>query len=111
MKLTALITHKRGDSFSYSGAITLPVGTWTGAAQLRKSYESDPVDTLTVAMSPPHDTVTTWAVLITATASEAALWPTGQVLCDIQFSNTESPPRVISTETFAIDVIKDVTRV
>lgn len=114
-----VITHKRGDTFSYAGPIELPAGVWTGAAQLRVPWcgddepaESDePMDDLVVTMTAPESPATAWGVVIARESDDTAAWPIGSFYCDIQFSDDSSPPQVISTQTFTVKVVQDVTHV
>lgn len=104
------ITHKRGDTFSYVGTLTLPVGAWTASAQARDAKTGVLVSDLAVTLTDQGDNV--WALALHATPAQTATWPvtgygkTSPMLVDIKFSDGTN---VVRTETFGIDVAREVS--
>ena len=100
------IQHKRGDTFSYAGTVPLPTASWTGAAQIRRNDTL--VDDLVVTVTAPQAPATEYGVLLEATDEQTELWPIATLLCDVQFTDPATD-FVISTVTFQVKVVKDVT--
>jgi hypothetical protein len=79
-----------------------PLTGYSIASQIRdKSHKL--VATLTPAIT---QTTPTGAFTLTAPAGTST-WPVGLLECDIQYTNNAS--FVVSTETFEIDLIRDIT--
>lgn len=104
------VEHKRGDSFDYSGQVTVdtPSGViqdftnWTGECQIR-----DPRDRVV------SDLVFEWVDATTGTLriyhdGSTDDWNPGPVKIDIQFTSPDG--KVVSTKTQAILVVEDITR-
>jgi hypothetical protein len=102
------ITHKRGDTFevlvevALNGQIVDLTG-WTirsqirdGAKNLLKELDIDPVD------------LAQGQFLMTATDTETRQWPPASYSCDIEFIDPAG--FVISSDTFPVTVLRDVTR-
>jgi hypothetical protein len=104
------ITHKRGNTFSYAGTITLPAGAWTASAQVRDGKAGTLLSTLATTLVAQGANV--WALALHATSAQTSTWPvsaygkTTPLLCDIKFSDGTT---VVRTETFGIDVAREVT--
>ena len=102
------IRHKRGTTFSYSGLVKLPAGTWTAACKL---FNGDAlVETLTatlVALGSPGANGETHSLLLEATAAATADWPIAKLNGDIVF--TASGGVVIATGNFRVIVERGVT--
>lgn len=101
------VDFKRGDTFLLQGQVTVgdaaqSLTGWTVAAQVRNG---------TVLL---HALVLTWLNQATGLyqlsrpAADTATWPTKLLVCDIQY--TSPTGQVISTETFGINCIADVTQ-
>ena len=105
--MAAVLTHKRGDRFSRLCTYRVAgVATALGAAprvQLRDGA-SELVQELTVTLA-TQSGGTTGQFTISATAAQTALWPVAALSADVQFTDTE-----VSSETFAVRVLPDVTR-
>lgn len=111
----ATLTHKRGDTFSYTGTVVLPAGTWTAACQLRQDAKIDkdpPAGTITVTLGNAgvSNGTTPLSILLFAQHSETQTWPAALLDCDVQFKDNSGIPIVDSTVTFTVLVVKDVTR-
>ena len=99
------IRHKRGDTFELACSVPLAFGqSLTGtASQIRRNGEL--VNQLTVTAG--TNTPTEYKYTLSATATQTALWSTGDHLIDIQYT---IGAKVASTETFAVVVVEDVTQ-
>lgn len=99
------INHKRGDTFELACAIPLAFGQslTATASQIRRNGEL--VNQLTVTANTP--TVDEYKYTISATATQTALWAIGEHFIDIQYT---IGVKVASTETFAVNVVEDITR-
>lgn len=116
------IPIKRGDTFSFGTAeLPLPTGqSWSGRAQVRDPLAPDtapPICELTVRLTPPTPPAVTWDMWLFAPAASTALWPVGSnyvrprvLVCDVQFTRTDTPSIVITSSTFQILVYRDVTQ-
>jgi hypothetical protein len=108
----SLFNHKRGDTFQYAGYVTLPDGLWLGASQVRLPMKIDgapPVAELAVTITPPTPPETVSGILLYALPDAVETWPLGVLVCDVQFTSDADPNSVLSTETFAFTLVKDVT--
>lgn len=102
-------THKRGDTLSLAGTVSLPAGTWTATCKVKRPSGSA-LETLAVTLdpgSPVH------AILIEASSAQTADWVSGETaLCDVRFSDgSVSPPVVIHSPTFGIRVQQEIAGV
>lgn len=103
------INHKRGATFSYSGLVTLPTGTWTASCDLDNPVGvkvSDTTVTLSVLGSPGANGET-HSILIEVAASTTANWPVGTLSGDIRFQDNAGV--IVFTSTFYISVTKGIT--
>lgn len=103
------ITHKRGATFSYSGLVTLPAGTWTASCDLDNpagTKESDTTVTLAVLGSPGANGET-HSILIEVAAGTTAAWPIVTLSGDIRFEDNAGV--IVFTSTFHISVVKEIT--
>lgn len=106
------IYHKRGDTLSLtctwtSGETSTPIDltNYTIACQVRAVGFSDDI---TVAITSAVDGQFT----LSASASATSKWPltdssASRLFCDVQFTSTSA---VISSETFQIIVLEDITQ-
>ena len=116
------IPIKRGDTFSFGTAgLPLPTGqSWSARAQVRDPLAADtapPICELVVQLTPPTPPSVDWDMWLFAPASVTACWPVGSnyvrprvLVCDVQFTRTDSPSIVITSSTFQILVYRDVTQ-
>ena len=110
----ATITHKRGDSLELEcklvkDDVAIDITSFTITSQLRDSTDALIADnnfdgSLTITKTSPATGVFT----ITATATETSEWPLRKAICDVQF--VEADGDTTSSETFNIDIVRDVTR-
>ena len=104
-----MYTHIRGDTFSLAGEVTVTVNGvrqldltgWTGASQVRNSFDA------LIA-----DLTFTWVdaslSLVSLTfAGSTADWPIENLFTDIQFTSPAGD--IISTQRTAFAVARDVT--
>lgn len=104
----AEITHKRGDTFE--ALLTMPssfpdgyfVG-WTATSEMRRTNGAL-IQAFSVEWRAPEANTRVLALTSDATAS----WPLGVHEVDVQFIRT-SDGRKLSTKTFRVDVLKEVT--
>lgn len=102
-----MINVKRGDTFIIQVAvkqdnIPIDITGWSVKSQLKKG--STLVETLDfTAVDMPNGIYE-----LSSPASKTELWPVGVLDCDIQY--TTLTPQVISTDTFQVNVIKDITQ-
>lgn len=107
--MTQSVTHKRGDSLSWSCAYADAAGTaidltgYTILAQLR-----DRDDALLAALTVANRNDAGGTFDLTAAAAVTDDWSPGSYVCDVEL--TSSGGTVRSTETFVVRVIADVSR-
>jgi len=104
----ATITHKRGDTFELSCTLEnegnpVDITNFTITAQVRQAD-----DTLLQALTVTKTDAANGAFTLGATSTETEGWEVLQYQCDIEF--IEGSGEVNSSETFTINVIKDITR-
>jgi hypothetical protein len=102
-------TFKRGGTFGLAGFKSLPAGTWSAAAKLKKPDNS--FITLDVTLTPPVDPETRHAITIRAESDDTEGWPVGYLQGDIVFYDASVPPVVIPTDTFVVKVVERITDV
>lgn len=100
--------HKRGDTFQLSctvenEGVPVDITNITIAAQVRR-----PDDELLQDLTVTKTDATNGAFTLGATAAETETWEVVRYQCDIEL--TEANGEVNSTETFTINVLKDITR-
>lgn len=104
----AAFAHKRGDTFVLnsdvaSNGLAADITNWTISSQIR-----DMGDTIVQNLTATVTDAVNGRLTLSATPSQTALWPVGQMFCDIEF--TDGSGIVTSTETFTINVLLDITR-
>src|SRR6056297_930669 len=103
----ATITHKRGDTFELSctlenQGVAVDITNFTITSQLRLSD-----DTLLQALTVTVTDAAAGAFTLSATSTETEVWDVAAYECDIEFIDDGE---VNSSETFVLNVIKDITR-
>lgn len=103
------ITHKRGATFSYSGLVTLPAGTWSASCDLDNAGGIKLTDaTVTLStLGSPGANGETHSILIEVAAATTAAWPIGTLSGDIRFADNAGV--IVYTSTFYISVAKAIT--
>ena len=96
------ITLKRGDSFLFTCTTDAPLTGYSVASQIRDKSHKLITD---LAVSIIQTTPTGAFTLTTPTGTSS--WPVGLLECDIQYTNNAG--FVVSSETFEIDLIRDIT--
>ena len=104
----ATITHKRGDTFELSctlenEGVAVDITNFTITSQVRGSD-----DVLLQALTVTKTDAGAGAFSLSATAAQTESWGIQKYSCDIEF--IEGGGEVNSSQTFIIDVIKDITR-
>lgn len=104
----ATINHKRGDTFELSCSLEnegnpVDITNFTITSQVRS-----PDDTLLQPLTVTVTDAATGAFTLSATPTQTETWDTIQYLSDIEF--VDGGGEVNSSETFTINVIKDITR-
>ena len=107
--MSTRISFKRGSTFSFSGLVQLPTGTWSAAAHIRNGH-GDLIQTLTTTLTLPVSPSTQHTLLLTATATQTAAWPLENLLGDVVFTDASATPVVVPTGTFVVSVGEKVTR-
>ena len=102
-----MIDIKRGDTFIIQVQVSqdstgIDIYGWTIKSQIKKG--STLIEELTYT---PVD-LSTGVYQLSCIPTKTALWPVGVLDCDIQYTTTTG--QVISTDTFQINVIKDITQ-
>ena len=102
-----MINLKRGDTFIIQVQVKqdstpIDITGWTVKSQLKKG--STLIETLTFTAVDLINGI----YKLSATAAKTELWPISVLDCDIQY--TTGTPQVISTDTFQVNVIKDITQ-
>lgn len=121
----ASIDHKRGDTFEISFTLTDNSGSavdltnYTVRAMARDSSGTEQVE-WTEAQTTNGVHITNAAAgqfkLVRSASSPPAgqlattAWPLGRLEVDVEFSDNSSPPVVVSSDTFFINVLEDITR-
>jgi len=104
----ATIIHKRGDTFELAATLenegnAVDITNFTITAQVRE-YD----DTLLQALTVTVTDAAAGAFTLSATPAETETWAVQQYQCDIEF--VDGGGEINSSETFTINVIKDITR-
>lgn len=104
----ATITHKRGDTFELAATLenagnAVDITNFTITSQIRQSD-----DTLLQALTVTVTDAAAGEFTLSATAAETETWGVAQYECDIEFIDIGG--EVNSSDTFTINVIKDITR-
>lgn len=102
------ITHKRGDTFELSctlenEGVPVDITNFTITSQVR-----GPDDVLLQALAVTKTDAAAGVFSLSATATQTETWDVKKYLCDIEF--VEPGGEVNSSQTFTIDVLKDITR-
>jgi len=121
----ASIDHKRGDTFEISFTLTDNSGSavdltnYAVRAMARDSSGTEQVE-WTEAQTTNGVDITNAAAgqfkLVRSASSPPAgqlattAWPLGRLEVDVEFSDNSSPPVVVSSDTFFINVLEDITR-
>lgn len=101
------LNFKRGDTFVLQGQVTVAdaaqnLSGWTVASQVRNG--STLLTTLSVSWVDQAQGI----YRLTGLPASTAAWPVKMLACDIQY--TSPAGQVISTETFGINCIADITQ-
>lgn len=105
------VNLKTGSTLTLTGRVALPAGTWSISSKVKRNNNAA-VQTLTssiVTIVEPTDSAT-HSFTLSATNAQTVLWPVGNLLCDIRFSDSVSG-RVLYSPTFTIAVEQAVTNV
>ncbi len=96
------IPHKRGDTFLLTGTTDVPLTGYTIASQVRdKSFKLIAQLTVNITQTSPT------GIYTLSYPAGSSSWPVGLLECDVQY--TDGSGFIVSTETFEIDVLRDVT--
>jgi|DEB0MinimDraft_6_1074348.scaffolds.fasta_scaffold58930_2 hypothetical protein len=104
--MTVALSHKRGDTLEFictlsENSVVQDITSWTITCDLKRE------DVLTQELTVTKTDPTNGQFTISATAAQTANWQIGQHQADIEFIDTAS--FVVSTETFIVNVEKDIT--
>ena len=104
----ATLNHKRGDTMDFlftaeTSGVAIDLTGYTITSQARATDDTV-LQSFTVTITDAANGQFT----ITATNAETELWSPGQYNMDIEF--VDGSGTVVSTETFVLNVIADVTR-
>ncbi len=104
----ATIIHKRGDSFELSctlenDGVAVDISSFTITSQIRQID-----DTLLQALVVTKTSSANGEFSLSATSTQTEGWGIATYDCDIEF--VDGGGEVNSSQTFQIDVLKDITR-
>ncbi len=105
--MSSFIDFKRGDTFEIAGQLfsngsPIDITGYTIRSHVR--YKDNLVKNLTSSITD----AAAGKYQVSATALETSVWPVYNLTMDIEF--TDTTPKVFSTETITIRMIKDETR-
>lgn len=105
------VNVKLGSTLNIAGRVALPAGTWTISSKVKR-INNAAVQTLTSTISVIVESTdaATHVVNLSASATDTAAWPIGNLLCDIRFADSVSG-KVIYSPTFAIVTEQRITNV
>lgn len=121
----ARIPFKAGDTFNFVGSIpylALPQGaTWAARCWIKnpssKTRPLPQVDYITATLSAPATSGDDWGITLYRSSTATNLWPrprdhreTLELVADIEIYDTTSPPVVLTTSSFIIEIEFDPTR-
>jgi hypothetical protein len=107
--MTTVYNFKRGATLSLGGTVQLPSGTWTATAQARKP-DLTLVEGLHVTLTAPVSPSTLHTLVLEAHSDETNDWPIEALACDIRFADASTPPVVLDSTTFTINVVQEITQ-
>lgn len=104
----ANITHKRGDTLEWvvtltQDAVAVNITDWTIKSQIRQDT------TLIAELTVTKTNSLSGQFSLTATATQTASWTLGTSSVDIEF--TDPTGYVVSSQTFTLQLVKDITYV
>lgn len=104
----ATISHKRGDTFELNcsienGGVGVDITAWTITSQAR-----DDDDSVLQSFTVTKTNASTGQFSLSATATQTESWGLGSYSVDIEF--VEGGGEVNSSETFTLNVLRDITR-
>lgn len=105
--MTASIDFKQGATFSLTGTVLLPAGTWMATSQLRDE-NGGLIRDLQVTLTPlgsPTATASHTVVIDEATPSDTSDFPLGLLFTDVFFAST-SPTVKLPCNTYNINVVR-----
>ena len=93
----------QGATFSRTGLIKLPAGTWTVAGNV-KSQDGTlrSAFTCTLEAITPDSAGNNYSVLIEVDSTSTAEWPVETLVADLKFTDNSDPPVVIISNRFNI---------
>lgn len=94
------LNFKRGDTFILDATASMDITGWNIKSQVRKGRELI-ADLVVTIIDAPNGAYSLFM-------DDTTDWPDGRLFCDIQY--TTDSGQVISTETFTIEVHRDVTQ-
>lgn len=105
----ANITHKRGDTLEWvvtltQNSVAVDVTQWTIKSQIRQD-----TSTLVYEFVVTKTDAVNGVFSLSATPAETASWPLGSLLIDIEFIDPTG--YVISSQTFTMQIVRDITYV
>lgn len=93
---------KRGDTFILEATVNDDITGWNIKSQVRQGTHLVADLIVTVLSATPTSSV--YSLFLEDTTD----WPVDRLMCDIQYTTDEG--QIISTETFTIEVQKDITQ-
>jgi hypothetical protein len=106
--MTTIYNFKRGSTLSLGGTVQLPSGTWTATAQVKDSSLTL-VEGMNVTLTPPVAPSTLHTIVLEAHSTMTNDWPIDSLQCDIRFADASTPPVVLDSTTFVINVQQEIT--
>jgi len=111
----SIVNIKKGATLSLAGVLPTGAlyeeGSWSAKCQA-KPRGSETRLNLEATLEAPNSPGEQYVVHLFAAASATAAWPVGQLSCDIDFTDAGASPEpyVISTATFTLNVVDEVTQ-
>lgn len=94
------ISHKRGDTFHYVGALPDTIDLTGAAAKCQiRTVAGEPIDDIDVELRPDKTLILRKQI--------TTHWPIGAAALDVQFTLTNGD--VVSTDTVSVQIKRDVT--
>lgn len=106
---TQVLEYKQGGTFSYTGTVLLPAGTWSATCSL--IGPDGRVADLEVDVQPletPTATAT-HSIVIDTPSTDPNTWPLGVLRSDVFFEDASVTPVFVPTDTFHVNVVERQT--
>jgi hypothetical protein len=109
--MTQFVKIKTGATFSVPLLVCLPAGAWSATSDIRQAGDAlvESLAVSLIALTEPDADGNTHNGLLLATSIQTALWPLGAWRCDVRFADAQTPPVVLYSDQFIVNVEKGTT--